>query len=215
MYQNRPFTIIDTAQRSPEWFAARLARVTASNAKLILMGDTTAGRSDYILQLALESLTGKSAEEEIFVSKEMQRGIDKEPLARMQAESSGHFIRETGFLSHDTMMIGASLDGDEDDFETIWEFKCPKSNTHLKYLESNGDLLQKDYQSQLMHGIYVTGAKQAIIGSFDDRLPEGLQWIQKEIKAQDLPIAEYEISLMKFLDDVQAMKDKLQTMQMR
>jgi len=215
MYQHRPFTIIDTAQRSPEWFAARLARVTASNAKLILMGDTTAGRSGYVLQLALESLTGKSVEEEIFVSKEMQRGIDKEPLARMQAEAGGHFIRETGFLAHDTMMIGASLDGDEDDFETIWEFKCPKSNTHLKYLESNGDLLQKDYQPQLMHGLYVTGAKQAIIGSFDDRLPEGLQWVQKEIKVQDLPMAEYENSLMKFLKDVQAMKDKLQALQLR
>lgn len=203
------FTIINDPQRSPEWFAARLGRVTGSKAGCVLMGETTAGRADYVLQLALERLTGQ-AEEIGYVSAEMQRGIDKEPLARMQPEARhGILIRETGFLRHDKLMIGTSLDGDSDDFQCIWELKCPKSTTHVKYLKSAGAALVKDYQPQLMHGLYVSGAEIAVIGSFDDRLPAGLDWIQREVRAADLPIVEYEKSLMKFLSDVSNMECEL------
>lgn len=209
---SRPFTIIDAEQRSPAWFSARLGRVTGSMAKCALMGATTAGRADYVLQLALERITGK-AEEFGFISAEMQRGIDMEPLARMQAEAGGIFIRETGFLRHDKLMIGASLDGDSDDFACIWEFKCPKSTTHVKYLQSGGAQLVKDYQAQLTHNVYVTGAKLAVAGSFDDRLPPGLDWVQREVRADELPLEEYEKALMKFLNDVSNMEAELRLLQ--
>lgn len=208
----RAFTIIDAPQRSAGWFAARLGRVTGSKASCVLMGESTAGRADYVLELALARITGQ-AEEQGFVSAEMQRGVDKEPLARMQPESTGILIRETGFLRHDKLMIGTSLDGDSDDFECLWEFKCPKSTTHIKYLKSAGALLAKEYQAQLMHGLYVTGAARTIIGSFDDRLPPGLDWIQREVRAVDLPIEEYEKSLMKFLNDVSNMEAELRLLQ--
>lgn len=204
----KPFTVIDAPQRSPEWFAARLGRVTGSKAGCVLMGEKTAGRADYVLQLALERLTC-TAEELGYVSAEMQRGIDKEPLARMRGELSGAFIRETGFLRHDTLMIGASLDGDEDDFKIIWEFKCPKSTTHVKYLRTNGVALLADYQPQIVHGLYVTGAERAVIASFDDRMPLGLEWVQREARAADLPIEEYERALLKFLGDVDNMEAEL------
>jgi predicted phage-related endonuclease len=208
----RPFTVIDAPQRSPEWFAARLGRVTGSKASCVLMGEKTAGRADYVLQLALERITSQ-CEEPGFTSAEMQRGIDKEPLARMQAEASGVLIRETGFLRHDKLMIGASLDGDTDDFRCIWEFKCPKSTTHVKYLKSAGAELLKDYQAQITHNVFVTGAERAVAGSFDDRLPHGLDWVQREVRAADLPLAEYEKALMKFLDDVSNMQAELSLLQ--
>lgn len=209
---SRLFTIVDAPQRSPAWHLARLGRVTGSKASCVLMGEKTAGRADYVLQLALERLTGQ-CEEFGYVSAEMQRGIDKEPLARMQAESGGAFIRETGFLRHDKLMIGASLDGDEDDFKTIWEFKCPKSTTHVKYLKSAGAELVKDYQAQITHNTFLTGADRAIAGSFDDRLPTGLDWIQREVRAQDLPLEEYEKALMKFLNDVSNTEAELRLLQ--
>lgn len=208
----RAFTIIDAPQRSPEWFAARLGRVTGSKASCVLMGETTAGRADYVMQLALERLTGK-CDEFGYVSAEMQRGIDLEPLARMQAESSGVLIRETGFLRHDTLMIGASLDGDSDDFNCIWEFKCPKSTTHVKYLKSAGADLVKDYRAQLTHNTFVTSAERAFAGSFDDRLPPGLDWVQREVRAADLPLEEYEKALMKFLNDVSNTEAELRLLQ--
>lgn len=208
----RAFTIIDAPQRSQDWFAARLGRVTGSKAACVLMGEATAGRADYVLQLALERLTG-TAEEPGYVSAEMQRGIDKEPLARMRAEESGVLIRETGFLRHDKLMIGTSLDGDSDDFARVWEFKCPKSTTHIKYLKSAGAALAKDYQPQLVHALYMTGATDGTIGTFDDRLPPGLDWVSRDVRAQDLPIAEYEKALLKFLNDVENMECELRILQ--
>jgi len=208
---SRDFTVIDAPQRSPEWFASRIGRVTGSKAKCVMMGANTAGRNDYILQLALERLTGVP-EELGFVSKEMQRGVDLEPFARMRAESYGPMIRETGFCRHDKLMIGSSLDGDSDDFRTIWEFKCPKSTTHVKYLRSKGGDLVEEYLPQIMHNAYVTGAQFVVAGSFDDRLPKPLDWVQKEVAVKDLPMAEYESALIHFLICVDRLELELKEM---
>jgi hypothetical protein len=209
----RNFTIVDVEQRTPEWFAARAGRVTGSKASCVLMGENTAGRRDYVMQLALERLTG-NVEEMGYVSAEMQRGIDKEPLARIKAEAvNGDFIRETGYISHNVLMIGASLDGDTDDFEKIWELKCPKSTTHVGYLRTGGVSLVRDYQAQLMHNAYVCGAKYAVVGSFDDRLPPGLEWVQNQVLVSELPIFMYEVALHRFLADVDRMVVELRGMQ--
>ncbi len=203
------FTVIKAEQRSDAWFQARAGRVTGSKASCVLMGETTAGRNDYLVQLALERLTGR-CEEGGYVSAEMTRGIEKEPLARIEAEARiGAFIRETGFCQHNALMIGTSLDGDSEEFECLYEFKCPKSTTHIKYLESGGAELVKDYKAQLMHSFYVTGAQRCIAASFDDRMPDGLTWVQLEVFPKDLPMEEYEKSLMKFLADVNSMECKL------
>lgn len=210
---SRNFTVIEAPQRSPEWFAARLGRVTGSKAACVMMGEKTAGRADYMLQLALERITG-TPEEGGYVSAEMQRGVDKEPLARMRAEADGEFIRETGFISHNTLMIGASLDGDSDDFSRIWEFKAPKSTTHVKYLRSDGALLLQEYQYQVTHNLYVCGAQHAVVGSFDDRMPIGLEWVRRAATAADLPLAEYEKALLKFLAELDALTAELTAMQL-
>lgn len=207
----RDFTVIEAAQRTPEWFAARLGRVTGSKAKCVMMGATTAGRADYVMQLALERLTC-TPEELGYVSAEMQRGIDKEPFARMRAESAGPMIRETGFIRHDKLMIGASLDGDSDDFGTIWEFKCPKSTTHVRYLRSAGADLVDDYRYQLTHNVFVTGASSAVAGSYDDRMPTGLEYVQREVLASALPVFEYERALIKFLAEVGCLELELREM---
>lgn len=209
---SRPFTVIDADQRTPAWFDARLGRATGSKAACVMMGATTAGRADYLLQLALERMTGQPPEQG-FVSAEMQRGIEKEPFARMKAEEvSGVLIRETGFLRHDGRMIGASLDGDSDDFSTIYEFKCCKSTTHVKYLNSP-DSLVKDYQWQLCHNILVSDASGAVIGAFDDRMPVGLDYVQVALRASDLPVFEYERALTKFLREVDDMVEQLAALQ--
>lgn len=204
----RNFTIINAEQRSDEWFAARIGRVTGSNAHCILMGEKTAGRNDYILRLALERILGVS-EESNFVSKDMQRGIELEVVARYNQElDTGEIIRQTGFLRHNDLMIGVSLDGDSNDFREIWEFKCPKSTTHLKYLR-DVDSLVKEYSAQLMHGLFITGAKEAIICSFDDRFPESIQSSKKCVKRSDLPMGEYEAELMRFLSQVKEVETEI------
>jgi len=66
-HQSRPFLIVQAEQRSPEWFEARLARVTGSMASNVFdktkKGERTAGWKKYQDQLLAEALTGISADD--------------------------------------------------------------------------------------------------------------------------------------------------------
>ncbi len=78
----RNFTVIDCDQRSPEWFAARAGKVTASRASDFLArtkSGYSTSRKNYLVQLVAERLTG-SPQEGGFVSAAMERGIELEPF---------------------------------------------------------------------------------------------------------------------------------------
>jgi hypothetical protein len=99
-HPTRPFDIVETEQRSQDWFDARLGRVTGSKAGAVwnktAKGLRTAEWKKYQDQLLAELLTGMSADD-VFTSYEMQRGIDLEPVARRAAAKMlGLQIRETG-----------------------------------------------------------------------------------------------------------------------
>lgn len=210
---DRNFVIVRAEQRSEEWFEARLGRVTGSKAGCVwdktAKGLRTAGWTNYQDQLLAESLTGISADD-VYVNFDMQRGIELEPIARRAVSKHiGLAIRETGFLAHKSIRAGASLDGDIDDFRCVVELKCPKTTTHLRYLEAQA--LPDTYMGQCLHNLYVTGAEVLYFGSFDDRLPPHLQLFVKEMRATDMPLEEYDRDITAFLkqlsDRVQALAD--------
>jgi putative phage-type endonuclease len=202
---SRRFTVIDAPQRSQEWFDARLGRVTGSNAKAIwektAKGLRTSKWQSYQDQLVAEVLTGISADD-VYVTNDMMRGVELEPVARHAlARHIGAQIRETGFVAHNSLRAGSSLDGDLDDFTAIVEIKCPKTTTHLRYVEEGK--LPDDYAGQCMHNLYVTGATTLFFASFDDRLPPHLQLFVQEVRAADLPMEKYESDLMEFLQQLE------------
>ncbi len=206
----RNFTIFDCPQRSPEWFAARAGLVTGSKAHVVFMKSGTAGRKDYMLQLALERLT-KTVEPEPFVSADMRHGIEKEPWCRLATEVEyGVSIRQTGFCRHNKLAIGMSFDGDIDDFRVFTEFKAPKSATHINYMRAKR--LPVEYMPQVMHGHLVSEAKHSIFSSGDDRLPTGLNVFFVETSINDLPMDEYERALAKFLKQVSDVEFELKLM---
>lgn len=202
------FTIIDAEQRSPDWFLARAGRVTGSCAEKILAkgrsGAESTQRRDYRIQLACEILTGK-AHEGGYVNTEMQRGIDMEPLHLAHYEAiTGHMVRRTGFLRHDSILAGCSLDGDIGEFTGLWEGKAPKTATHIGYVK-NPDNLMIDYKPQVLHNLWMVPQAQWLdLTSFDDRLPEPLQFVKVRVtrSAMDIALQEYERELMRFLAEV-------------
>lgn len=203
----REFTIIDCEQRSDAWFAARGGRVTGSKAHVVLMGDKTDGRADYLLQLALERLTGE-IEPEPFFNRNMAHGVEQEGWGRAIIEVDyGVVIRQTGFCRHDRLMIGMSFDGDIGDFASFVEIKMPKRKTHVNYLRAGR--LPPEYKAQVMHGHYVSGAQHSIFCSGANGLPSGLDRFYVETDADDLPMAEYETALLRFLDQVSNMEAEL------
>lgn len=209
----RRFTVIDAEQRSAEWFAARLGRLTGSRAADMLarikVGEAAA-RRDYRLQLVCERLTGQ-LQEDGFVNAAMQRGIDLEPVAFAAYEgATGQMVSRTGFLAHTAHMAGCSLDGHVGDFEGLIELKCPKSATHLRYLRSGG--VPAEHLPQLLHNLWVTGAAWADFVSFDDRFPPNLQLFRVRLERDARAIAEYEAKALAFLAEVELDVAQVRTM---
>lgn len=199
-----PFTVIDAAQRSPAWFQARLGRLTGSRAAAMLAttakGEQGAPRRDLVLQLALERVTGRP-QDDVYVTQEMRRAMALEPLAVAAYEArTGCFVQRTGFLAHQTLAVGCSLDGHVGDFAGILEVKCPKATTHLRYLEAS--TVPPEYLPQIVHNLWVSGAAWCDFLSFDDRFPPHLQTHLVRYPRHEPELALYTLAVAAFLSDV-------------
>ncbi len=133
----------------------------------------------------------------------MQRGIDKEPDALAAYEAAtGQLVQSTGFLSHNELPAGCSLDGHVGDFIGIVELKVPKSATHLRYLRSR--TLPQEHFWQVVHNLWVTNANWCDFVSFDDRFPAPLQLWRVRVAIEDVDLVAYDLALRLFLDEVAA-----------
>jgi predicted phage-related endonuclease len=201
----REFDIVTAEQRSPEWFAARLGRLTGSRAADMLAtvkAGEAAARRDLRAQLVCERLTN-TLQEDGYVNSAIQRGIDCEPLARQAYEAlTGEVAHQTGFLAHRTLAVGCSLDGHIGDFAGILELKCPKSATHLAYLRAGQ--VPATYIPQITHNLWVSGAAFCDFLSFDDRFPVGLQTCLIRVERNEQYIASYALAASLFLAEVAA-----------
>lgn len=188
-------------QRSKEWYADRLGKATASRMSDVLAAASSERRKSYMMQLIAERLSGVSAED-FYVSKEMQRGIDLEDMARaVFALDKGLEVREAGFFT-DTHIewLGASPDGLTSDGGLV-EIKCPKTSTHLSYcLERK---CPSKYYAQVQCQLAVTGLAHAYFVSYDDRVPERLQMFCVHVPRDEPYIKEMRARVMQFLDEAQ------------
>jgi hypothetical protein len=197
--------IVAVEQRSPEWFAARLGRLTGSCAGDMLAtlrnGNEPAARRDLRVRLAIERITGRSAEDRRYVSRDMQRGIDREADARAAYEAAtGLLVEPIGFVAHADLLAGCSPDGVADN-EGLIEIKCPKSATHAATLRARA--VPPEYVGQVVHNLWITGAPWLDFVSFDDRWPAPLQLVIVRYPARLAELASYELNARRFLDEVE------------
>lgn len=196
----------DAPQRSEAWFAARLGKLTGSRASDMLAtiksGSEAAGRRNLRVQLVLERVTGK-VQEPGFVTPAMQAGIDREVDAAAIYEAvTGRILTATGFLAHDTLAAGCSLDGHVGAFEGIIEIKCPQPATHLDYLKTG--TVPGDYLKQITHNLWLTGAAWCDWLSFNPDFPEALRVKLVRIQRDAAAMAAYERAAVAFLNEVDA-----------
>ena len=211
---SRTFTVIDAEQRSQEWVAARLGRLTGSRASDMLAtiksGAPSTSRQNLLMQLVLERLTGRS-QERAFTSQAMEDGTEREPDALLWYEAvTGQLVERTGFLSHTSLMAGTSLDGHLGDFEVIVEAKSPLPATHWEYLKSG--VVPIKYQRQCLHGLWLTGAKRCDWLSFHPDFPENLRAKFVEIHRDEQAVAEYDKQVLAFLAEVDRELGAVRTM---
>jgi len=196
-------------QGTPEWFAQRLGKVTASRVADIIAKTKTgvaASRGNYLAQLVAERLTGQAADS--FKSGAMQHGTETEPMARMAYETeTGQMVTEVAMIQHPKIeMAGASPDGLVGD-DGLVEIKCPNTSTHIATLMA--DKAPSGYMAQMQWQMACTGRAWCDFVSFDPRMPEDMQLFIKRVPRDEKLIAEYEAEVIKFLAEVQETVDKL------
>jgi len=196
-------------QRSPEWFAARLGKVTASKVADVIAKTKTgysASRENYMAQLVCERMTGTQAES--YNNAAMQWGTDQEPLARAAYEAAADvLVDETGFVIHPTIAeAGASPDGLVGD-DGLIEIKCPNTSTHIDTLLS--EKVPSKYLTQMMWQMACTGRKWCDFVSFDPRMPEGLQIFIKRVYYHDSIVKGLESEVKEFLAELETKIVKL------
>lgn len=208
------FTVMDCEQRSPEWVAARVGRLTSTCAADMLAtlknGGEAAGRRNLRIRLALERVTGRSLERE-FMSRAMQDGVDREADAYSAYEGlTGEMLSRTGFLAHNALPVGGSLDGHVGDFEGLIEIKCPMPATHWEYLRTGN--VPTDYMRQVVHLLWLTGAKWCDWFSFQPYFPDPLRIKLVRVYLDSAVVADYEKKALAFLAEVDREVEAIETM---
>lgn len=196
--------VIDCAQGTPEWHAARAGRVTASRIA-DLMAKTKNGwgasRANYMAELVAERLTGTVAES--FTNTAMKWGLETEPEARRTYT----FLTDTpvepiGFVVHPTLeMSGASPDGLVGD-KGLVEIKCPNTATHIETLLN--DAVPEKYIKQMQWQMVCTGREWCDFISYDPRLPARMQLFVKRVEWHAATADEITIAVNQFLKEVDA-----------
>lgn len=197
-------------QGTPEWFAQRLGKATASRIKDIVAKTKTGystSRDKYLTQLLLERLTGTVAES--YSDAAMAWGNDTEPFARAAYEAQkGVMVDQVSFINHPTIeMAGASPDGLVGD-DGLVEIKCPMSHTHLESLLGG---LDDQYKVQVQWQMACTGRKWTDLCSFDPRFPAELQLVIKRFERDDAFIATLEEEVIKFLAELDDKLNKVKS----
>jgi putative phage-type endonuclease len=197
-------------QRTDDWFAARLGKVTASSLHKVLARTKTgygADRANYLTQLVLERVTNSKAEG--YVNAEMQWGIDQEPFARAAYEAhTGVLVDEIGFMPHPTVeMSGASPDGLVGDSGMV-EIKCPSSKTALECWLS-ADPVESKYFAQMQWQMACAGRDWCDYVVFDPRMPQKAQLFIYRVSRDREWLATTEKEVVKFLAEVDAKVEAL------
>lgn len=196
-------------QRSPEWHAHRVGRVTASRIADVMAQTKTgpsAARKNYMADLIAERLTGERREG--FSNSAMQWGTETEPQARAMYEFVTDLtVAEVGFIDHPAIaMAGCSPDG-LIGTDGMIEIKCPNTATHLETLLTGN--IEGKYLKQMQFQMACADREWCDFVSFDPRLPSELQlWVHRVPRNAET-VAEIEEAVASFIAEMEGMLAEL------
>ena len=197
--------IHDCTQGSFEWHQLRLGKITGSRLKKMMAKDNLS----LIDELIAEEQVGIADDDE-FVSDEMQRGIDMEPLAIQEyCNITGYTVEHPCFLqSEDWPILCQSPDGYIGNTGAV-EVKCPKTKTHIKYIRMGK--IPNEYKEQVWSYFLVNPDLEWLdFVSYDPRLAVKPIWIHRvtrEELAEELDAAKVE--LIKFIIKLEQYKSEI------
>lgn len=203
--------MINELQQTPEWFAYRTGKLTASR-MLEAMDRTDKGlsgakREALIFEKAVERITGLPQSKDISRVPAVAWGNEMEPHAKMAVTLElGIIGKNASLIDHPEIdLFSASPDWIVNG--KPWEFKCPETKTHFKYLLDND--VPEQYQPQMAVQCLCMGVAQGVFVSYDPRVPKQYQLIVRPFKPNAEYLKEVEQEAIKTLKEIADLADKL------
>lgn len=190
------------AQGSPEWLQSRAGVITASRFKdacdTLKSGAPSDKQAKYMWLVIMERIA-KSPLEDVFVTWQMKRGTELEPIARAAYEAeTGELIEQSGIVLTDDRVFGYSTDGFVGS-EGLIEIKCPSACDKLGAIWTSPQDAESEYIDQINGGLWITGRKWCDLVVFCPWLESvGKHLFIKRIFRNDDAIERLESSLLKF-----------------
>lgn len=196
-------------QGTPEWFAQRLGKLTASRMADVLAttkSGPAASRKNYMAQLVAERLTG--TRQEYFTNAAIEWGVENEPLARAEYEIlTDCIVDQIDFVDHPSIeWCGASPDGLVSNNGLI-EIKAPNTATHIDYLLAGKPPAK--YIPQMALQLICTGREWCDFVSYDPRMPEEHRLFIVRYRPEPGDLETIEKEARAFLGEVQEVIDRL------
>lgn len=170
--------IINIQQKTPEWFALRVKHpLTASEAQAI------ANQGKGLETLVWEKMTERFsiADKERYSNKDLERGVELEPLAREMYElETGNKIEEVGFVINEKVsnVGGASPDGIIVAQNGLLEIKCFDDKKHFQMimdLKEKGDFkIESQYEWQMQMQMLFTETDWCDFVAYNPNFKESL-----------------------------------------
>lgn len=189
-------------QRSDEWHKARLGSLGASCLHEIVARTKTGystSRANRLAALLLERLTGTP--QDTYQNAAMLHGIETEPEARnAYAFYSGAAVVEVGLVRHPTIAgTHASPDGLVGE-DGLLELKCPQGAAHLALLMKQP--IPDKYIVQMQWQMVCAGRQWCDFASYSPAFPEDLRLVVRRVPRDPRRIAELELEVRSFLDEL-------------
>ena len=195
--------IHECQQGSPEWFAARLGKVTTSCFSEATAAGQRVTLKKYMIKLIAERMTGQP--EDGYTNATMQRGAEVEAQAREYYELLNDCrVREVGFIERDEY-IGASPDGLVGT-DGMLEIKCPFSSTHIRYIIEKR--LPPAYRKQVQGQLWVAERKWVDFVSYDPRVHQKPYFCERVYRDEG-DIKELQIKIYMFVADMKKIIEQL------
>jgi YqaJ-like viral recombinase domain len=209
---------IDCVQGSKAWLECRLGCVTSSRVAAAISflkrqsknggpGDETAARRNLRFELVSELETGVASEH--YVSRWMEEGKEKEPLARAAYEIAKDVnCDQIGFAFHASIkMAGASPDSLVGN-DGLAEYKCPRTSTHIGYIL--GGVVPVEYRPQMYWQIACLEREWCDFVSYDPSIKKAANRIFiRRLFRDDAIIKEMEKQVEIFNAEVQEMQEMI------
>lgn len=175
------------------------------------VGEPGSKAINYAWLIAMETVS-REPRDDTFVTKEMRRGQDLEPIARAVYEKrTGAWIEEASLILTDDERFGYSTDGFRDD-DGLIEIKCPSACHKLGQVWEEPEAAHLEYLDQINGGLWITGRNYCDLVIYCPWLKAvGKDLFVKRIFRNEQAIQELEDDLMSFWKFVERNLETLRT----